>query len=255
MITRFGLALFAGCTLAASAFAADGTHPHWTYEGAEGPESWGTLSPDFTACADGAMQSPIDLSATNAEGAVTISTSYAPVPLTVLNNGHTVQMNAGDAGTLVSGGVEYKLLQVHFHTPSEHVIDGKHAPLEAHFVHQSDDGRLAVLGVMIVEGAENPTLTELFRHLPTKEAEAVTYDDVTIDFNGLLPADKTIFRYMGSLTTPPCSEGVNWHLLAKPVEASDRQIGGLEAVMGENNRPVQPLGNRLLVGPAEKTGL
>src|SRR5690606_32113059 len=131
----------------AAAFASD-SKPHWAYSGEAGPEHWGDLSAEYATCATGKMQSPIDLAKADAAGEISYAVAYEPVPLTILNNGHTIQFNTGGVGTLSEKGTDYHLLQIHFHAPSEHVIDGEHAPLEAHFVHKSDAGVLSVLGVM-----------------------------------------------------------------------------------------------------------
>lgn len=236
--------------LASGTVAAEGG-AHWSYDGAHGPAHWGVLKDEYRLCASGLMQSPVDLGSVAATGSIAIATDYRPVPLSVLNNGHTVQFNTPGAGTLTGGGTSFELLQVHFHTPSEHVRDGRHAPLEAHFVHRAADGRLAVLGVMVEEGPANPALATVIAHMPKVKADAVAPDGVMVDPAGLLPRDRALYRYMGSLTTPPCSEGVNWHVLATPVTASKEQIAALAAVMHMNARPAQPLHGRLLVGPAD----
>jgi len=224
---------------------------HWTYTGEEGPQHWGDLSADYATCGAGHMQSPIDLADAEATGSVKIATDYKAVPLVVLNNGHTVQFNTEGGGTLSEAGVTYDLLQVHFHAPSEHVVNGKHAPLEAHFVHRSKDGALSVIGVFIVEGKANPALATLIKYLPTKVTPPTPIEGATINPNDLLPASMSMYRYMGSLTTPPCSEGVNWHVLSTDITASKEQIEALSAVLHMNARPVQPLNERLLVAPAE----
>lgn len=224
---------------------------HWSYEGPEGPANWGDLEESFAACRSGRMQSPVDLGGADAEGSIVISTRYNAVPLSILNNGHTVQFNTDAGGELSANGVTYKLLQVHFHTPAEHPVFGKVMPLEAHFVHKSDEGSLAVVGVFFVEGTENSTLASVLAHLPEEPAEAKTYAGVTIDPNGLLPSNMALFRYMGSLTTPPCTEGVNWHVLRTTATASKQQIARLSAVLNANARPVQPLNRRLLVAPPQ----
>ena len=227
-----------------------GEAPHWTYSGEEGPAHWGALDPAYAACATGLIQSPIDLGTGGSETEFHVEAAYAAVPLTILNNGHTVQVAAADAGELVSAGTSYSLVQVHFHAPSEHVIDGRPAPLEAHFVHKTADGKLAVLGVFVVEGAENPAFAALLSHLPETVAEAETFGDVAVDLAALLPQDMSVYRYMGSLTTPPCTEGVAWHVLRQPITASKDQIGRLALVLHGNARPVQPLNGRPLITPS-----
>lgn len=223
--------------------------PHWTYEGDSGPEHWGEMSAEFAACSAGRVQSPIDVSLASAHGERGFAASYRPVPLQVLHNGHTVQFNTSGSGELVLNGVTFELLQIHFHTPSEHVVRGQHAPLEAHFVHKSAGGALAVLGVFVIPGAENPALAALIRHLPEHETPAADHPDTAIDPSDLLPAERGFTWYLGSLTTPPCSEGVNWHVLSTPITASPEQIARLERAMGHNARPPQNLHGRLVVAP------
>ena len=201
------------------------------------------------ACSAGRVQSPIDVSLASAHGERGFAASYRPVPLQVLHNGHTVQFNTPGSGELVLNGVTFELLQIHFHTPSEHVVRGQHAPLEAHFVHKSAGGALAVLGVFVIPGAENPALAALIRHLPEHETPAADHPDTAIDPSDLLPAERGFTWYLGSLTTPPCSEGVNWHVLSTPITASPEQIARLERAMGHNARPPQNLHGRLVVAP------
>lgn len=233
----------AGAALAAEA-------PHWTYAGEHGPAHWADLDPAYATCAAGQYQSPIDLGAGSQETSAPIEVRYETIPLTVLNNGHTVQITAEAAGHLQSFGTTFDLLQVHFHAPSEHLIEGRPVPIEAHFVHKAEDGRLAVLGVFVVAGAENPALAALLPHLPSTATPAQTFPAVSIDLNALLPADRALYRYGGSLTTPPCTEGVAWHVLTAPVTASPLQIAQLTAVLHGNARPVQPLNGRLLIAPS-----
>ena len=243
-------------THAAGHATADAAHPapahgkpHWTYEGDSGPEHWGEMSAEFAACSAGRVQSPIDVSLASAHGERGFAASYRPVPLQVLHNGHTVQFNTPGSGELVLNGVTFELLQIHFHTPSEHVVRGQHAPLEAHFVHKSAGGALAVLGVFVIPGAENPALAAMIRHLPEHETPAADHPDTAIDPSDLLPAERGFTWYLGSLTTPPCSEGVNWHVLSTPITASPEQIARLERAMGHNARPPQNLHGRLVVAP------
>lgn len=240
------LAIASALTL--SMAAATSHAPHWGYEGEGAPDHWSKLSEDFTTCGAGRMQSPIDLQGINTRGAAIVSTSYQAGPLTIMNNGHTVQANFAKGSRLVSGGKEFGLVQVHFHTGSEHAVSGKRYPLEAHFVHADESGRLAVLGIFFEEGAENGELAKLIAAAPRNKADPQEVAGVRFDPNGLLPGSLSVYRYMGSLTTPPCSEGVNWHVADTPLTASKAQIEALHTIMGDNARPVQPLNNRLLVG-------
>ncbi len=227
--------------------AAAGHAPHWGYDGPDGPGHWGAISPDFATCGTGKAQSPIDIGAFDAHGATTISTDYHAGPLTLLNNGHTVQANFAPGSKLTSGGHDFTLIQVHFHTPSEHIVSGKHYPLVAHFVHADSHGALAVLGVFFEEGAANPELAKLVAAAPAHPETAHAVDGATLDPNGLVPTSHSVYRYSGSLTTPPCTEGVNWHVAMEHMTASGEQIAALHAIMGNNARPVQALNDRHLV--------
>ncbi len=234
---------------AGTASAAGGQNVHWSYSGIDGPEHWGDLSADYRACKDGMMQSPIDLNAANVAASVRISTDYKPVELDILHNGHTVQFNVGNGSSMTSHGKKFDLLQIHFHTPSEHVVHGKPYPMEAHFVHASAAGALAVIGVFYKEGAENAALKPVFDNLPMQKVAAAK-KGVRISPADVLPGKQNFSRYMGSLTTPPCSESVNWHVINTPVEASKAQIDAMHNAIGDNARPVQASNGRLVVAPA-----
>ena len=234
------------CGTAASGRAEEHQTGHWAYAGEGGPDQWGQLSPEYAACRLGKEQSPVDL-----RGAIPVAlpdpaTAWRTIPLKVLNNGHTIQVDGAEGGTLILDGVAYELLQFHFHHPSEHVIEGRPAALEIHFVHKSQDGNLAVLGVMVVEGMPNPVLETIWSVMPTTAGETATGAGL-IDFRPLLPTDPTTFRYAGSLTTPPCSEVVQWVVYRKPITASDIQIRRFATMFPNNARPLQPLGRRKLL--------
>lgn len=215
---------------------------HWTYEGEEGPEHWGELDEAYKLCADGSAQTPIDVTGATGADLANPVIAYAAGDATVINNGHTVQLKAAAGSTLTVDGKAAPLAQIHFHAPSEHTIDGKAFPAEVHFVHITEAGEITVLGVMIAEGAaDNAAWAPYVSVLGTAQgAEATT----NIDWAALLPSNLATYRYSGSLTTPPCTEGVNWLLLETPVELSAAQIQAFEAAYSENARPVQPLNGR-----------
>lgn len=220
--------------------------PHWTYEGHGGPQEWGRLSPDFKTCAIGTQQTPIDLKAAipaNPPGGLAFS--YKPFAMKILNNGHTIQVNVAPGSTVTINGQSYDLLQFHFHHPSEHLLSGKAQDLEVHFVHKAASGALAVVGVFITPGAENATLKAVFDAMPAKETPE-TATTTTIDPAQLLSSGP-YYRYMGSLTTPPCSEGLTWSVFEKPITASKEQILAFAKLFANNARPVQPLNNRFLL--------
>jgi carbonic anhydrase len=217
--------------------------PHWSYAGEGGPENWGSLSPDYTACVDGSAQSPIDLSNASAADLEDITFHYTAGEGSIVNNGHTIQVNLTGAGGMTLNEVDYELLQFHFHGPSEHTINGESAPLEVHLVHKNAAGELAVVGVMIQADAANASYDTI-----VGAAEAATEEGASIgafDANSLLPMIQSTYRYAGSLTTPPCSEGVRWSVMAMPTQISAEQLDTITGTFHEpNNRPVQPIGDR-----------
>lgn len=220
--------------------------PHWTYEGEEGPPNWGELDPAYETCGTGKSQSPIDVSTPKEQDLTNISFHYQPSEVNILNNGHTVQVNY-DAGSYIElDGVRYNVAQFHYHAPSEHEIDGKSFAAELHIVHKSADGSLAVVGILLQEGAENAAFAPFIQSLPAEKSD-VKDAGLTINAADLLPGVQTTFRYSGSLTTPPCSEGVHWLVMTTPVELSTAQLSKLENIFEGNNRPVQPLNDRPLI--------
>lgn len=217
--------------------------PQWDYAGEKGPEHWSTLAPEFSACA-GRNQSPIDLDNFIEAELPPITFDYHAGGREVVNTGHSIQVNY-DAGSSISlDGIVFQLKQFHFHTPSENQIDGKSFPMEAHFVHVDPTGSPAVVALMFEQGDRNPALDEVWKQIPPREGghqpllPAVAAAD-------LLPANRDYYRYSGSMTTPPCSEGVRWLVLKQPITASARQLRALTKRLGHpNNRPVQPVGAR-----------
>jgi len=219
---------------------------HWGYSGHSGPEHWGELSPDFSACGTGKNQSPIDLSSQVEADLPQLALYKNPTTTEILNNGHTVQINFSKGNVLQLDGIDFELLQIHFHTPSENHITGKSYPMEAHLVHAAGDGQLAVISVMYVKGKENPALAEAWQYMPKNEGDHIPLS--TQFATGLFPESVGYYRFNGSLTTPPCSEGVRWIVLSTPLEASAEQIETFSAVMKEpNNRPLQPVNARMIL--------
>ncbi|MCP5099759.1 MAG: carbonic anhydrase family protein [Chloroflexi bacterium] len=224
-------------------------HPaavHWGYEGEGAPEHWADLEADYAVCGTGVEQSPIDLTNASVEELTDITFNYEETAVNILNNGHTVQINYDEGSSIEVNGTIYNLLQFHFHAPSEHAFDGSLVAAEMHLVHQSADGAYAVIGVMIQEGAENAAFAPVWAHLPAEVAEAETIDDVTVNASELIADQLTYYSYSGSFTTPPCTEGVSWFVLTAPIEMSADQISAFSHIIDDNNRPLQPLGERLL---------
>lgn len=239
------LLLAAACALATTPLAFAEGKPHWSYQGHGDAAHWGELDEGFKTCTLGKLQSPIDVKTKAVEKSSDgkpIGFGYTAGAGEVVNNGHTVQVNLPAGGAATFEGVEYKLLQFHFHTPSEEKIDGKSYPLVAHLVHKNAQGQLAVVAVLFEVGKENAVLKPVFDKLPAKESETVALG--TINLTDLLPADQSYYAFMGSLTTPPCSEDVRWQVLKTPVTLSAGQIASFRKLYQMNARPVQPLNGR-----------
>src|SRR5687768_16303190 len=225
---------------------AEPASPHWTYEGEEGPSHWGELNESYATCSVGKSQSPIDVANPSAQDLTNIVFHYQPSKVNILNNGHTVQVNY-DAGSYIElDGVRYDIAQFHYHAPSEHEIGGKLFAAELHIVHKSAKGKLAVVGLLLQEGSANAALDPFLNNLPAEKSEA---KDVGVKINVMdfLPSIQTTYRYSGSLTTPPCSEGVSWLVMTTPVELASAQLSKLESLFEANNRPVQPLNDRFVI--------
>jgi carbonic anhydrase len=238
-----GLALCPLC--APKGFAADA---HWSYEGtADGPARWGELDPANRVCSAGVQQSPIDIGETVKAQLPPLKLTWARTPDTIVNNGHTIQLNMGEGSTLsVGGGAGYRLVQFHFHRPSEHTINGASFPMEAHFVHQNAAGSLAVVGVLMTGGRPNKTFNNLVLSMPNRAGPPVKADP-KIDPNALLPSKRSYYRYSGSLTTPPCSETVDWYLLTEPVQVADADINSFATLYKMNARPAQKPNRRFVL--------
>lgn len=226
--------------------AAEHGAAHWSYSGDTGPAYWGELSPEFAACATGTEQSPINIDTVAEENLANLQFHYKPSNVNIVNNGHTVEVVYDPGSYFTLDGVQYDLVQFHFHSPSEHTVDGQFGAIELHLVHSSVDGQKAVVGVLIQEGAANPAFQPVWEHLPANAGEEETFD-AQVDAATLLPSDQTTFRYDGSLTTPPCTEGINWFLMTNMVELSAEQIAAFTAIYDGNNRPVEPLDGRTIV--------
>lgn len=227
---------------------ADDHAPHWSYGGAANPSEWGNLSEDFAQCEIGRDQSPINIENTLEDDSSTLVFNYVPVPLNIMNNGHTIEIPY-EEGTPVStisiNGDPYHLLQFHFHTPSEHQLADHAAAMELHLVHRNDAGEIAVVGIMMEEGATHPVINTIWEHLSPDEG-IQPVEGVMINAADLLPRSTEYFSYDGSLTTPPCSEGVRWTILAEPIEVSEEQIAAFESLYQMNARPLQPTNGRTI---------
>lgn len=219
----------------------------WGYEAENGADVWGRLSPDFALCAEGTLQSPIDLVNAVSSELPEIVFNYSPAAVNIHHNGHTIDVAPAEGNWMEVDGGRYELLQFHFHAPSEHTVAGRSFDMEMHLVHSNAEGALAVIGVLIEQGSDNAAFNSMWANLPGAPGVTNSMDNDTIDAGDLLPGDRQTYRYDGSLTTPPCSEGVKWNVLTTPIELSGGQISAFKAVVGDNNRPVQPLNERELL--------
>ena len=218
----------------------------WGYEGKTGPENWVKLTPENSACA-GSNQSPINLTGFIESELKPIQFSYQAGGNEIVNNGHSVQVNYKKGSSIKIDGIQFNLSQFHFHAPSENHIMGKSYPLEAHFVHADKDGNLAVVAVMFKEGEVNTALENPWSKMPAHKGDKTSLKTLA-NANEVLPKNKDYYRFNGSLTTPPCSEGVRWFVMKEAASASKEQINSFEKVMHHpNNRPIQATNARVIL--------
>lgn len=226
--------------------AVHATH-HWSYEGETGPLHWGDLKPEYFMCKAGKNQSPVDITDARTVEKKHIGFRYFVGGDDVLFNGHAVQVNYRPGSFVTIDKKTYELKQFHFRTPSENTIDGKHFPMEAHFVHLDKNGNIAVLALMFEEGARNPELDKILEVLPKKVGQKARLKHAA-NASALMPMDVDYYRFNGSLTTPPCSEGVVWAVFKKTVTASADQIKAFrDELEVPNNRPLQPINARVIL--------
>ena len=226
-----------------------GIHGEWGYSGEEDPAHWGDLNPEFFMCRDGKNQSPVNIErskALKADGLDEIEFHYVAGAVEAVNNGHTIKVTVAPGSYIKVDGIKFELLQFHFHSPSENAIDGKKFPLEAHFVHSSKDGELAVVAVMYEPSKEKKVLKKICNKIFSHAHKPIKCTLTGKDINTLLPKSKAYYRIDGSLTTPPCSEGVRWFVLQDYSHVNAAQAKKFVNVMmkGHNSRPVQPLNAR-----------
>jgi len=232
--------------ITSSLFASNSAHT-WSYSASTGPTHWGDLKTEYQMCKIGKNQSPINITNTTKASLKPLKLDYNVKAKTFLNNGHTLKVVLKNGAKLYIDNKEFKLLQFHFHTPSENTINGKHFPMEAHFVHSSKDGELAVVAVMFKVGKFNPNISKLILNMAKHPGNKNNIRNLNLKANDLLPNSLEYYRFNGSLTTPPCSEGVRWFVLKKPVEISQAQLEAFQKVMGKNNRPTQPINARMIL--------
>ncbi len=259
LVCAIAALLFASCADVenGSEHGGDSHVAHWGYEADNGPDAWSSMNSAWALCAEGLEQSPINLA--NAaetrlpavdldrpgDGEFDVLTQAGVID--ALDNGHTIQVNSKTGEKLTVAEKTYALLQFHFHAPSEHTVDDEHFPMEMHFVHQAEDGALAVVGVLVEEGAPNPGIAPLWAQLPEAPGTETTVELRAEFAEPVFPnVGAGFYHYVGSLTTPPCSEGVQWFVRKTYTSLSKEQIAEFKAVYDHNNRPVQGLNERAL---------
>jgi carbonic anhydrase len=218
---------------------------HWDYQGENGPARWGEMKPEFAACSTGTRQSPIDIRDGFKLQLDPVQFDYRPGSFRVIDNGHTVQVNVAAGSSIEVMGRRFELVQFHFHRPSEERIDGRQFDMVAHLVHKDLDGQLAVVAVLLERGSALPLVQTVWNNLPLEKNIEVPAR-APIDLTTLLPADRSYFTYMGSLTTPPCSEGVLWMVLKQPVAISPEQLSIFARLYPMNARPIQSASGRVI---------
>jgi len=235
--------------LPAASVAAEHAH-HWSYSGQGGPSHWSELEHAYAACGTGKSQSPIDIRThdVRTEALPALRFDYKPTPLHIIDNGHSIQVNVSPGSALQVGRDRYELVQFHFHHPSEEQIDGKRFDMVAHLVHRDSGGRLAVVAVPLRSGPPNALIATLWAHLPEQKEHEDDVRGVTVNPDGLLPKDRSYYTYTGSLTTPPCTEGVRWLILKSPLAVSKVEIAAFAVRYPNDARPVQALNGREVLG-------
>jgi len=229
--------------------AAEG-HPHWSYSGETGPAKWAGLEKEFDTCKLGKTQSPIDIRDADVKRVdlPAIAFDYKPSPLRIIDNGHTIQINYAPGSSITANGKQFQLVQFHFHKPSEERLNGTRQAMVAHLVHKDADGKLAVVAVLLRPGHQNALIKTLWANIPKEREKEVGDASITIDAAELLPKDRAYYTFAGSLTTPPCSEGVTWFVLRHPTSISKDDVARFAKLYPMNARPTQPLNGREIRG-------
>lgn len=252
-IIAIAFSIFAFTHIGLNAEDAHSSHSgkvHWSYSGQDGPEHWAELDPKFEVAKSGQRQSPIDLNSGIHADLSPIEFDYKDSPLSplrVVNNGHTIKVDYKSGSHMTVEGQTYELLQFHFHTPSEHTKNSKHSPMELHFVHKNADEELAVVGVFIEEGQANSEIEKIWSLIPKDGETAKNTMGQAISAAKLLPEHMERYEYHGSLTTPPCTEGVLWLVMDEPIHLSSSQIGTFRNLFHANARPIQECNSRFIL--------
>jgi len=253
---RIGLILILGLTgfllapLPGHSQTTNRDEPLWGYEGGTGPEHWGEIEKDHDKhllCREGEKQSPINI-IEHAQNSlrVPLAFNYFKSSIQIINNGHTVHLSYEPGSYVIFENQRFELIQFHFHHPSEHRLNGKTYDMELHLVHKTPQHRYVVFSIFMKKGQENASLRKLWERIPKDLDREVVYKKELIHVSDFLPADKTLFHYFGSLTTPPCSQLVSWFVLESPIELSEEQIKYFQKFIDHNARPVQKLNGRVV---------
>jgi carbonic anhydrase len=219
----------------------------WSYSGDTGPVNWGQLSQDYSTCSNGSQQSPIDIEGTDPAILHDLKLHYNVNTIDLRHRGNRIVQSYQADSLLSVGNKKFELKNITFRTPAEHTVSGNSYPIEIQFAHQDKDGRTAILSVLGTIGSENKALSEILANLPLEAGQASKNDNILINVRDLTPHNTAYYRYNGSLTQPPCSEGVSWYLMKTPVEVSSGQVNVLNALAGNNARPTQPRNNRIIL--------
>ena len=217
----------------------------WDYAGVNGPDAWSRLSPEYAKCSSGSRQSPIDIRGGIAVDLEPIQFDYRPSDFSVIDNGHTVEVDVAPGNAITVSGHRYELKQFHFHRPSEERVDGRQFDMVVHLVHEDAQGHRAVVAVLLDRGSAQPVVQAVWNDLPLEKGVAAP-GTVKLDLAQLLPADRRYYTYMGSETTPPCSEGVLWMVMQRPVQISPEQLSIFARLYPMNARPIQAADGRLI---------
>lgn len=244
MKKEFIFSIAASALFTSNVFASGGT---WGYTGHTGPEHWGAISEQFKTCGTGVNQSPINIQDSVEADMAPIQFNYVSNTQAILNNGHTIQVNVAPGSSIQLDHTTFELKQFHFHTPSENQINNQSFPLEAHFVHADSNGNLAVVGVMFNPGQANPQITQLWEKMPAKAGTTIPLDWSAKQIQALLPKGTEYYRFNGSLTTPPCTEGVRWVVMQEPMPIASTQVERFAKIVHTNSRPVQKLHARVIL--------
>jgi len=248
MVGKISAVLQAGLLTSAIALSGASAQDNWSYSGNNGPQAWHTLSPGNVLCRSGQRQSPINIEGTDPVIMHRLVTDYKVAPIEIKNNSHSVTMTYSKNSLLKVGAKFFTLNSISFHTPAEHTVAGQVFPMSVQFKHRGPGGNWAIIETLVKEGRENIAATEFLANFPLEPGQTMKQPMVLVNARDLMPTDKAYYRYMGSLTTPPCSEGVSWYILKKPIQLSKEQIELVKGVVGgDSARPVQARNNRMIL--------